>query len=143
MGTPAKTTATSRPAAVYRLWADDGTLLYVGSAYDPEKRCTRHRTAPWWPLVARRTDDWMPSRAHAYHAESAAIVDERPAHNVMGSAAYREECRRRAHQDPAQQARIRAGSAAANGASREVVNAILRGDLKSWGPRSGSVPFEE
>ncbi|MGW3971154.1 hypothetical protein ACWEFD_17880 [Streptomyces ardesiacus] len=137
----AKESTEPRRAAVYRLWSADGVLLYVGSSYDPEERCARHRAAPWWPLVARRTDDWRPSRAHAYHAESAAIVDERPAHNVMGSAAYQEECRRRARQDPAQQARIRAGSAAANGAPRKMVDAILRGDLQSWGPRSGPVPF--
>ncbi|MER7835305.1 GIY-YIG nuclease family protein [Streptomyces sp. NPDC096040] len=141
MGATRETTA--RRAAVYRLWAADGSLLYVGSSYDPEERCKRHRSAPWWPLVARRTDDWRSSRAHAYHAESAAIMDEGPAHNVMGSTAHQEECRRRARQDPAHQARVRAGSAAANGAPREVVDAILRGDLKSWGPRSGPVPFTE
>ncbi|MGY3199788.1 hypothetical protein [Streptomyces sp. TE5632] len=131
-----------RPAAVYRLWAADGTLLYVGSAYDPEERCKRHRDKPWWPLVARRTDDWRPSRAHAYHAEMAAIEDEAPAHNVMGSAAYREECRRRAREDPMHRARIMSGAAAANGAPRYVVDAILRGEVKSYGRRTGPVYFE-
>jgi len=138
----ANSTEQARPAAVYRLWAADGTLLYVGSAYDPEERCRRHHGQPWWPLVARRTDEWRPSRAHAYHAEMAAIEGEAPAHNVMGSAAYREECRRRAREDPMHRARIMAGVAAAGGAPRGVVDAILRGEVKSYGRRTGVVLFD-
>jgi hypothetical protein len=38
--------AVSRSAAGYRLWVEDGTLLYVGSAYDPAERAKAHcRTA--------------------------------------------------------------------------------------------------
>lgn len=63
-------------------------------------------------------------------------------HNVMGSAGYREECRRRAREDPAHRARIAAGSAAANGAPRNIVDAIQRGELKGYGPRIGAVHFD-
>lgn len=50
-------TSDARPAAVYRLWAAEGTLLYVGSSYDPDRRCARHQSTPWWSRVVRRTDE--------------------------------------------------------------------------------------
>ncbi|MPY31318.1 GIY-YIG nuclease family protein [Streptomyces adustus] len=77
------------PAAVYRLWDAAGNLLYVGSAFDPEKRCHGHRDRPWWPEVARRTEEWKESRGAAYTAELEAIAMERPRHNVMGTPEYR------------------------------------------------------
>ncbi len=131
-----------RPAAVYRLWDADGALLYVGSSYNPDERCQRHRTAPWWPLVTRRTDEWRSNRADAYHGEMAAIEKEEPVHNVMGTAAYREECRRRAREDWRHRARIMAGVAAAAGAPRTVVDAILRGSVRSYSSRTGPIPFD-
>ncbi|MFB8402146.1 hypothetical protein [Streptomyces sp. NPDC055912] len=139
---PGCSVAPDRQAAVYRLFAGDGALLYVGSAYDPEERCMRHRDAAWWLSVVRRTEEWHPTRVHAYHAEMAAITGEAPVHNIMGSATYREECRRRAREDPLHRARIMAGVAAANGAPRNVVNAILRGEVKSYGRRTGVVLFD-
>jgi hypothetical protein len=138
---PAASQEGSRRAAVYRLHDATGTLLYIGSAYDPERRCERHEGLPWWPQVAQRTEEWHPSRGHAYSAEMQAIADEHPRHNVMGTPEYREECRRAARQDPARRARIAAGSAAANGAPREIVDAILRGEIKSY-TKKGPVYFE-
>lgn len=73
-----------RPAAVYRLYDTDGTLLYIGSAYDPEERCKEHRGQPWWPRVARRTEEWFGHRNSAYAAEMKAIAAEKPLHNAMG-----------------------------------------------------------
>ncbi|XVV35013.1 hypothetical protein ACQPXT_13595 [Streptomyces sp. CA-100214] len=84
----ANTTTEERPAAVYRLWDDEGHLLYIGSAYDPEERCKRHRGKPWWPLVARRTEEWHDSRAGAYGEELKQIRREEPPHNVMGTSRY-------------------------------------------------------
>ncbi|MFJ4469523.1 hypothetical protein ACIP2X_18800 [Streptomyces sp. NPDC089424] len=72
----------------------------------------------------------------------AAIAEEHPVHNIMGSAAYQEECRRRARENPAHRARIMAGVAAANGAPRPIVDAILRGEVKSYGSRTGVVHFD-
>lgn len=74
---------------MYRLYATDGTLLYIGSAYDPECRCKRHRGAMWWPLVARRTEEWHGNRSRAYTAESVAIAAESPVHNRMCKSDYR------------------------------------------------------
>lgn len=136
------TEETGRPAYVYRLYDGSGSLLYIGSAYDPDERCKAHHGAAWWPDVDTRSDEPRASRQDAYAAEMAGISTERPRYNVNGTARYADECRRRAREEPSHRARIRAGSAAANGAPRQVVEAILQGSLKSWGPRMGPVPFE-
>ncbi|MFD6935271.1 GIY-YIG nuclease family protein [Streptomyces goshikiensis] len=77
-----------RPAAVYRLFASDGTLLYIGSAYHPEERAKAHQHKEWGPLVARRTDEWHVTREDAYEAEGQAIQSEDPAHNMVGTSRY-------------------------------------------------------
>lgn len=125
----AETAAPSRRAAVYRLFGADGTLLYIGSAYNPATRSRKHSDKDWWSQVTRRTDEWHPNRWTAYTAEAKAITSEGPRHNVMGTAAYRAECRRRAQEDPVRKACIMAGVAAAAGASREIVDAILRQEI--------------
>ncbi|MFJ1865522.1 hypothetical protein ACIOD1_12905 [Streptomyces sp. NPDC088097] len=84
-----------RQAAVYRLFAADDTLLYIGSAYDPEQRCIGHHDKPWWPQVARRTEEWHPSRGAAYAAEMAAVAVERAKYNVMGAPGARSDAMRR------------------------------------------------
>jgi predicted GIY-YIG superfamily endonuclease len=122
-------TIETRRAAVYRLYDAEGTLLYIGSAYDPADRSKQHRAKAWWPQVTRREDEWHPSRWTAYTAETQAIQAEKPRHNVMGTAAYRAECRRRAQEDPVRRACIMAGVAAAAGAPRETVDAILRQEI--------------
>jgi predicted GIY-YIG superfamily endonuclease len=86
---PNETDTASRKAAVYRLYAADGTLLYIGSSYDPDKRCEAHHHTPWWAEVARRTDEWFPNRWKAYSAETAAIWKEHPKHNLAGTLEYR------------------------------------------------------
>ena len=95
--TQASTTqaARRRPAAVYRLWDAEGNLLYVGSSYDPDKRCAVHRRTPWWPQVAHRTEEWHPNRWVAYRAETKAIHSEAPRFNSMGTPEYGAECSRR------------------------------------------------
>lgn len=89
MTVPNQTSAAPRPAAVYRLYDSDGTLLYIGSAYDPEERCKRHRDKPWWPEVSRRTDEWHSHRGAAYGAEMTAIASEASKYNAMGATGYR------------------------------------------------------
>ncbi|MBT3164011.1 hypothetical protein HTV80_12915 [Streptomyces sp. Vc74B-19] len=71
----------ARPAAVYRLFDEAGRVLYIGSAYDPARRCKAHRGKDWWPQVAGRSDEWHPSRTAAYLAETKAIRRERPPAN--------------------------------------------------------------
>jgi DNA-directed RNA polymerase specialized sigma24 family protein len=72
-----------RRAAVYRLYDAEGVLLYIGSAYDPKGRAKAHRAKPWWPLVARREDEWHPSREAAYVAETEAIRAVHPQGNKI------------------------------------------------------------
>jgi predicted DNA-binding transcriptional regulator AlpA len=81
-------TQSERQAAVYRLYAADGSLLYIGSSYNPERRYRDHYSKPWWPLVARRVEEWHPSKDDAYAAEMKAIAAEGPAHNHMGTPQY-------------------------------------------------------
>ena len=71
--------------AVYRLFAVDGQLLYVGMTHDPLQRFAVHRSErAWWPTVDRRKTRlvWFDSRAEAEAAETAAIRDESPLHNL-------------------------------------------------------------
>lgn len=70
--------------ALYRFFAADGSLLYVGITFDPDARQRQHeRTAAmtWWPLQARRTVEWFDSRPAAEAAEKQAIKQERPRFN--------------------------------------------------------------
>jgi hypothetical protein len=77
-------TSPGRPAALYRLFSADGTLLYIGIAYNPERRMYAHSLAqPWWPEVARHEIDWHPDWDTAYDAESAAIEAGKPRHNLQ------------------------------------------------------------
>lgn len=71
---------------MYRLFAPDGALLYIGSSYDPDKRCEVHRRSPWWREVGRRTEEWFPNRSLAYAAETKAIWREKPRLNVACTA---------------------------------------------------------
>jgi predicted DNA-binding transcriptional regulator AlpA len=77
-----------RQAAVYRLYDSAGTLLYIGSSYNPERRYRDHYPKPWWPLVARREEEWHPSKEAAYVVEMTAIAAEAPVHNEMGTPRY-------------------------------------------------------
>lgn len=76
----------SSPTALYRLYDDAGSLLYVGIATTPEARWQQHAsTAPWWHLVARRQTEWFASRQDAESAERSAIKTEKPRYNRAGS----------------------------------------------------------
>lgn len=71
--------------ALYRYFATDGSLLYVGIAFDPDVRAEQHaRNAhdTWWKLAAKRTDEWFNTRRDAEFAEIDAIAKERPRSNV-------------------------------------------------------------
>jgi hypothetical protein len=69
---------------VYRLYAADGALLYVGSSFDPDARYNHHRRQPWGFEIARRTIDWCADRGTAYKVEAAAILAENPRRNQYG-----------------------------------------------------------
>lgn len=82
---------------MYRYYAADGSLLYVGIAFDPEARGRQHaRTASdtWWKLATTRTDEWFESRQGAEQAELDAIVDERPRFNVRDNPRLTDDIRK-------------------------------------------------
>jgi transcriptional regulator with XRE-family HTH domain/predicted GIY-YIG superfamily endonuclease len=71
--------------ALYRFFDADGTLLYVGITNDTGARWKQHsKNAEWWPQVAANTVEWHPTRMEAADAESCAIKEERPIHNLNG-----------------------------------------------------------
>lgn len=73
------------PSCLYRFFGDDGRLLYVGIAKDPDKRRREHaKLSAWFPLAANRTLEWFDDRDSALAAERAAIRSESPIHNVVG-----------------------------------------------------------
>lgn len=73
----------SKPATLYRLFAEDGSLLYVGaSMYTPGRLETHRREKSWWPLVAKATFEHYETRHGATVAEADAIRDEEPRFNV-------------------------------------------------------------
>ena len=69
---------------LYRLYAADGQLLYVGIADDPLSRLKQHRKdKPWWGFVANTAFQAFETREAALNAEAKAIRSERPSHNVI------------------------------------------------------------
>ncbi len=79
--TTALTTGT--PHVLYRFFAADDTLLYIGLTVNPGTRWTAHsKDKPWWLDVAKVTVEHYPSREAVEAAEIAAIKAERPLHNV-------------------------------------------------------------
>lgn len=78
----------SQPTAVYRLYARDGRLLYVGMTNNPDVRFANHElTKGWWKQVEEKVIEWHPDRATARLHEAAAIKGEAPAFNAMHVAA--------------------------------------------------------
>lgn len=78
----------NQPTAVYRLYARDGRLLYVGMTNNPDVRFDYHSlTKKWWHLVEKREVEWHHDRATARQYEAAAIKAEGPVHNAMHVAA--------------------------------------------------------
>ncbi|MFE2384462.1 GIY-YIG nuclease family protein [Streptomyces misionensis] len=77
-----------QPTAVYRLYARDGRLLYVGMTNNPDTRFAYHAlTQRWWHLVEKRDVQWHSDRPTARRLEAEAIKSERPVHNSMHAAA--------------------------------------------------------
>lgn len=95
----------STHTSLYRLFAEDGALLYVGIAGNPGRRFEQHRSdKPWWGHVALTTVEHYRSRESAMVAELAAIRSEHPRHNIMGAGSRNCSAVRRSPQpgDPTQ-----------------------------------------
>jgi predicted GIY-YIG superfamily endonuclease len=75
----------SRPTKLYRHYAADGTLLYVGISLCAVARLRQHKKkkAPWVDDIALILVEGHPSKRSALGAEASAIRKERPAHNFM------------------------------------------------------------
>lgn len=74
----------TRNHVLYRMFAGDGRLLYVGITADVGMRLHAHAgDQPWWREVATITVEHFDDRATALTAETTAILTERPAHNVQ------------------------------------------------------------
>ena len=75
---------TDAPMALYRLYGAGDDLLYVGITGNLRVRFARHAAEKqWWPDVARRTVEWLPSWGEALKAEAAAIRAENPRYNIV------------------------------------------------------------
>lgn len=67
---------------VYRCYAADGQLLYIGATNSLRQRLSHHRArTPWWGQVAFINTASFPDRATARNVERAAIEAENPLHN--------------------------------------------------------------
>lgn len=74
---------------LYRLYAHDGRLLYIGISNSPTIRFSQHATGPdrkaWWSMVdmKRTTLRTFETRNDALRAEEYAIKTEGPAYNKV------------------------------------------------------------
>jgi len=76
-----------KPTTLYRYYDKDGKLLYVGITGDNTKRQSQHRrNAFWFGEIASATFEHFGSRQEALDAESRAIDNENPKHNVARGA---------------------------------------------------------
>jgi predicted GIY-YIG superfamily endonuclease len=69
---------------LYRHFDAQENLLYVGISLDALQRLRAHRTASrWFDDISLVKMETFPSRAKALSAERAAIINEKPKHNVV------------------------------------------------------------
>lgn len=72
---------------LYRVYDEDGRLLYVGITNNPPARFRSHRaTKQWWAMVAHIFTKTYDSRAALREAEREAIKTEHPTYNVVHNA---------------------------------------------------------
>ena len=70
--------------ALYRFFAEDGSLLYVGLTVNPGARLRKHKAEkPWWSTIASITIEQHTSLEELRKAERDAIRTEKPAHNIQ------------------------------------------------------------
>ncbi|CPT90795.1 Putative resolvase [Mycobacteroides abscessus] len=70
---------------LYRMWSEQGELLYVGVTCNPGGRLNSHaRQKRWWREVASTTMEQFPSRSALLEAELDAIRTENPKYNIVG-----------------------------------------------------------
>lgn len=73
--------------ALYRFYAGNDRLLYIGITVDPVTRFAQHaQTSAWYRQHARVVVEWFDTRTAAELAERAAIATEKPLWNVTHAA---------------------------------------------------------
>lgn len=73
-----------RPHTLYRFFAGDGRLLYIGITVNAVTRWVNHAwSKTWWPDVTDCKIEHHPNRTTALAAEKIAIITERPLHNIQ------------------------------------------------------------
>jgi hypothetical protein len=69
---------------LYRFYAADGTLLYVGvTSVGPSRWSDHERNREWWAKAVRSSIEQFPNRQAALDAERAAILAEQPRYNTV------------------------------------------------------------
>ena len=72
-----------RPRTLYRLYAGDGALLYIGISHRPGGRMSDHESgSAWWADVRSVTFETFPCLSTARKAERQAVRAENPLHNA-------------------------------------------------------------
>jgi predicted GIY-YIG superfamily endonuclease len=80
---PHAAVAPSKECSLYRHFAADGTLLYVGISLNPLNRLGQHKhNAAWFDKITRVAIEQFPSWAAALEAERNAIKEEKPLYNI-------------------------------------------------------------
>lgn len=75
----------SMPTWVYHAFCQHGSLLYVGVAFDLQRRLKQHRLyKAWWPEVDWIIADLFDNRAEALAQESRVIWHHHPEYNLIG-----------------------------------------------------------
>ena len=81
---------TTRKAAVYQLYAFDGTPMYTGKAVSPKSRLKQHKqnSQPWFDQcdLSKTVITWYPTESDALDAEKQAIKAYRPIYNQIHNA---------------------------------------------------------
>ncbi|QGJ87583.1 G-I-Y-Y-I-G endonuclease [Gordonia phage Faith5x5] len=79
------------PHFVYRIYDEDGVLLYVGSTNSVRTRLNDHfiQKAPWFRFAHRVEMEQYATRYEAREAERAAILTEGPIGNTQNTSRHR------------------------------------------------------
>ncbi|MFE9793562.1 hypothetical protein ACFYRL_17690 [Streptomyces goshikiensis] len=119
---------------MYRLFGEDGALLYVGKAGSVDSRMRNHAASKaWWPEVHRfHSTPYATDKAAALIAEDEAIATENPMYNKDRRIRYRNEW---GTVQPVPLDQTSEGRAARVGSpqARDVFPHILRGGVINYG----------
>lgn len=82
------------PTTLYRHFAGDGSLLYVGISLSWPQRTKAHaKGSHWFDQVAKVEIERFETREDALRAEREAIISERPQFNIIHNRPRSEKCR--------------------------------------------------